>query len=266
MPNILDTIIKNKMHEVSLLKEKVNISELEKIAFSKPKPHKFIENLKKNTDKGYGLIAEIKRASPSKGIICKNFKPKIIAQEYKNGGATCLSVLTDEKFFMGSIEIFQTIRKSIDLPMLRKDFIIDPIQVYQSRAIGADCILLMLSCLKDKMFEELFLLSQSLSMDVLIEIHDEKELHRALNINASMIGINNRNLKTMQTSLNVTKNLIPKIPKNKFIVSESGFKNRSDLEEMAKSGVRCFLIGETLMKSKNIEKATLSILKDPFND
>ena len=264
MPNILDKIIKNKIKEITTLKEQTSIKELEKIAIKQPKPLKFVEKLITNSKKGYGLITEIKRASPSKGLIRKNFKPEKIAQEYKNGGASCISVLTDEKFFMGSIEIFKTVRKFYDIPILRKDFIIDPIQIYQSRSIGADCILLMLSCLSDKMIKDLFLLSQSLSMDVLIEVHDETELNRALEIDAPMIGINNRNLKTMETSLNITKDLLPKIPKNKLIVSESGFDNRLDLEEIAKLGVRCFLIGETLMKSKNIEEATLELLKDPF--
>ena len=266
MENILEKIIHNKNIEVKILKEKVNFNEIKNTAINIKTSRKFKNSLLEDSKKGYGLIAEIKKASPSKGIIRKKFDPKNIALDYMKAGASCISVLTDEKFFSGKTDYINIVKNVVKLPIIRKDFIIDPIQVYQSKIIGADCILLIMACLSDTQLKDLYDLAISLNLEVLVEIHNLKELKRALKLNPAMIGVNNRNLKTMKTSLKTTLDLLPQIPKDTLIISESGLKTRMDLRLIAENGVRCFLIGESLMEKDNVYKSTKEILKDPYID
>ena len=264
MVNILDKIINYKKIEVKYLKEKFTLNDFKKLANNIEISRGFRNSLLLNSKQGYGLIAEIKKASPSKGIIRNKFDPKKIAIDYKKAGASCISVLTDEKFFSGNEEYIKIVKNAVDLPVIRKDFIIDPIQVYQSKIIGADCILLIVACLSDSRIKELYDLAKNLVLDVLIEVHSFEELQRAMKLKPEMIGINNRNLKNMETSIKTTLDLSPLIPKDTLIISESGLKTRMDLRLIAKNGVRCFLIGESLMEKEDIFKSTKEILSEPF--
>ena len=252
MNNILDQIISVKLKEISELKKKFSVNEFKNLSEFKQPPRNFLQSLVLSRQSGLGLIAEIKKSSPSKGIIREDFHPKKIAVEYKKAGASCISVLTDEKFFMGKLSYLRDVKKVVDLPILRKDFILDPIQIYESRAYGADCILLIMACISDEVASKLYNLATSLKMDVLVEIHNAKELERALKLKPTIIGINNRNLKTMKTTLYTTISLLKYIPKDTLIISESGFKTNKDIKLMKLSNVWCFLIGETFMKSDNI--------------
>jgi indole-3-glycerol phosphate synthase len=204
----------------------------------------------------YKIIAEIKKASPSKGLIREKFDVKRIAQEYTKGGATCLSVLTDGPSFCGKQEYVSLARKASNLPILRKDFMFDPYQVFEARVIGADCILIIMAAVSDDQANELESVASDLSLDVLIEIHNESELERALKLKSSILGINNRNLNTFEVDLTTTEKLARLVPAGKIIISESGITNSTDLERMTGCGAEGFLIGETLMRQNNIEKAT----------
>tara|TARA_B100000686_G_scaffold355327_1_gene472711 strand:+ start:139 stop:927 length:789 start_codon:yes stop_codon:yes gene_type:complete len=260
--SVLKEICDKKLLELKDLKKKTSESELINLIKLQKNPIGFKKALDQSISiNKYGLIAEIKKASPSKGIIKKDFKPLDIAKAYKNGGATCLSILTEKNWFKGSIDYLTAVKKSIDIPILRKDFILDPWQVLETRSIGADCILIILSAVDDYLAEELYSASKDIYLDVLVEAHDEIEIERALKLKPDLIGINNRNLKTLKIDLNNTVNLSKLIPNKCDIVCESGLNTNKDLREMEKLGINRFLVGESLMKNTDIENATKNLLQ-----
>ncbi len=262
MNNILRDICEYKKIFVEQRKKIVPTIELEKLCKKDIKTRGFHKALKTISKNKLNLIAEVKKASPSAGTIFNNYQPSKIAKIYEESGATCISVLTDEKYFKGKNDDLLEVKKNIKLPCLRKDFIIDRYQVFESKIIGADAILLIMAALEDTKAQEIEDLALELNLDVLIEVHDESELFRALNLKSKLIGINNRNLKTLQTDISITKDLARLIPKDYTIVSESGLKENYDLIKLSKFGAKCFLIGESLLKSDNIAEATKKILSN----
>lgn len=260
--NILEEILAYKKLEVEQAKEKLSIDKLKKeIRGKEIKKRYFYQTIKKKIDKKeIALIAEVKKASPSKGIIKKDFNPIEIAQAYKNGGACCLSVLTDEKYFQGNLRYVKNIKDAINLPVLRKDFIIDPYQIHESIYNDADCILLIVGAFHTMpLLRDLYEISCENEIDVLTEVHDERELEIALELNCKMIGINNRDLKTFKTDLSTTKKLIEQYKrdlKSKIIVSESGIFTSHDIKSLIENNVYAFLVGESLIIKENIEFAT----------
>ena len=260
MADILEKIKTYKLEEVKNRKIDVPTSNLELKASNADEVRGFHKSLKSASLDSFALIAEIKKASPSRGIIRPNFDPSQLAIDYETGGATCLSVLTDQPSFLGHEHFLISARNSCSLPVLRKDFMLDPYQIIESRSINADCILIIMAFVSDQQAKELEDTAIEYNMDVLIEVHDEFELLRALKLKSRLIGINNRNLKTFEVSLTNTKNLASQIPSEYTLVSESGIFTNGDMKELSSYGARSFLIGESLMKKENVSKATANLL------
>ena len=248
----LKKILETTRISVSERKKISPLSKLESRSVDVESTRGFKNSLIKSVEKNnIAVIAEMKKASPSLGLIRKEYEPEELAQHYAKANAACLSVLTDEPFFQGSIEHLTSVRKSVDLPLLRKDFIIDEYQVYESRFQGADCILLIAAALTQNQLKDYYQLAIELKLDVLVEVHTYDEVEKALSINANLIGINNRNLKTFEVDLETTKHLTQYIPQEVLVVSESGIKTREDVQKICSYGVSIFLVGEAFMKADN---------------
>lgn len=264
MADVLEKICADKRRETARRQAARPLVEVEAAARAVPPPRGFARQLRAALDAGgYGLIAEIKRASPSRGLIRPDFSPPELARAYARGGAACLSVLTDEPYFQGCDADLVAARNAVPLPVLRKDFMLEPYQIAESRMLGADCILLILAALDDATATRLCGAAQDLGMDVLVEVHDRGELARARVLPCQLIGINNRNLKTLTVDVATTEEVAAAIPEGRIAVSESGLRSPDDLARMARSGVRCFLVGESLMTQPDVEAATRSLLASP---
>jgi indole-3-glycerol phosphate synthase len=263
IPDVLASICADTRAEVARRKQATSLELLQhRIAgMKKTPPRGFGHALKEVCATGrFSLIAELKKASPSGGVIRADFDPAQLALTYAEAGATCLSVLTDKPHFQGEAEHLTAARNAVKLPILRKDFILDPWQVFESRAMGADCILLIMAALTDAEARELELQARLLDMDVLAEVHDERELERALGLMTPLIGINNRNLKTLQTDIETTIRLAPDVPVDRFLITESGIGGHDDLVRLAEVGVRAFLVGESLLRQPDIGAAVRALL------
>jgi indole-3-glycerol phosphate synthase len=261
MDDVLTRIMAGKAREVAAAKTARSLTETEAAARAASPPRGFTAALKQAGAEGrYGLIAEIKRASPSKGLIREDFDPVALALAYEAGGATCLSVLTDAPDFQGKPEFLVAARDAVRLPALRKDFMLDPYQIVESRALGADCVLIIMAALSDAQAAELEEVADRLGMDALIEVHNRAELERALVLQSRLIGINNRNLKTLSVDLVTTEELAKLVPQGRLMVSESGLYTPSDLARMKRCGANCFLVGESLMRQPDVAAATRALL------
>lgn len=271
VPTVLEKILARKVEEVAARRALVSLAEVEQQARAADAPRGFAAALLAAAKrKEPGVIAEIKKASPSKGVLREDFVPADIAQSYEVGGATCLSVLTDIDFFQGADHYLQLARAACALPVIRKDFMIDPYQIIESRALGADCILLIVSALDDVQMAELAAVAKSVNLDVLVEVHDGAELDRALKVlDTPLVGVNNRNLHTFEVRLETTLDLLPRIPRDRMVVTESGIMNRADVELMEISNVYGFLVGEAFMRAANpgleLQKLFFPERKGPVN-
>lgn len=253
MSSVLAEICDKKRAHVAKQKQAVSLDALKEQIKSAPAPKGFIQTLENAAFPA--IIAEVKKASPSKGVIRDDFNPQEIATIYRDNGAACLSVLTDEPYFQGSDDIFRSVRQTVDMPLLRKDFMVDPYQIYESRALGADCILLIMAALNDDEYESLYALSTDLGMDVLVETHNKDELDRANRISPKMVGVNNRNLKTLNVDVQTSIDLAEHMPQNALTVAESGLKDHETLLALQQHGYNTFLIGESLMRQNDIATA-----------
>ena len=253
VPTVLENILARKVQEVAERSTRVSLAELESLAKAADAPRGFANALiAQAKSKQPAVIAEIKKASPSKGVIRENFVPADIARSYEKGGATCLSVLTDIDYFQGADAYLQQARAACKLPVIRKDFMIDPYQIVEARALGADCVLLIVSALDDVKMAELAAVAKGVGLDVLVEVHDGDELERALKpLDTPLVGINNRNLHTFDVSLEITLDLLPRIPRDRLVITESGILNRADVELMEISDVYAFLVGEAFMRAES---------------
>ena len=250
MSDILKKIVDVKRQEVAAALKRKSLEAMRADAESRVLTRDFVGALRKKIAAGQAaVIAEVKKASPSKGVLREDFIPADIAQSYAEHGAACLSVLTDKDFFQGSVDYLKQARASCDLPVLRKDFMVDAYQVYEARAMGADCILLIAACLDDVHMAELEAIARSLDMAVLVEVHDAEELQRALKLKTPLVGINNRNLRTFEVSLDTTLGMLKDVPADRLLITESGILNRADVQKMRDANVHAFLVGEAFMRA-----------------
>jgi indole-3-glycerol phosphate synthase len=260
MSDILDKIVAVKHEEIAAAKKKRSLEAVREDAFSRVLTRDFEGALRAKIAAGMpAVIAEVKKASPSKGVLREDFIPADIAQSYAEHGAACLSVLTDRQFFQGSADFLKQARASCDLPVLRKDFMVDPYQVYEARSMGADCILLIAACLADAQMNELEGIARTLDMAVLVEVHDAAELQRALKLRTRLIGVNNRNLRTFEVSLDTTLGMLQDVPADRLLVTESGILQREDVLRMRAAGVHAFLVGEAFMRAPDPGEALAAL-------
>ena len=261
--DILEKIVARKAIEIEQARQARSVEQLQELADQAPPPRDFVGALRDQSRPGMRVIAEVKRASPSAGLIRPDFEPVAIAQTYEQNGAACVSVLTDEHFFQGKLEYLTAIRAAISLPVLRKDFLIDRYQVLEARAAGADCVLLIAECLNDCRMRDLYFYASELGMASLIEIHDPEHLDRVLKLEPELLGVNNRNLKTFETDLQHSIRLKQQIPADTLLVSESGIHCRAHVELLENAGIRAMLVGETLMRAPDIGRKLRELLGHP---